>query len=272
MSGISAYGGYDPSQMRTSNQGQTKSSGASKSSGGNFDAVYEDPSSQDVSVDQFLNLMITQLQNQDFMNPMDDTQYVTQLAQFATMQHMQELSYHSESTYATGLIGKEVTVAQLKIGGEVEKVTGKIDKVMLLDKEFKFFVEGKAYSMNQIMEIHSSKGPGESTIPDTESFTPVASEKTENSIRIDWPAFSTDTEKLKDAEYSLYYSKDSDFNTVGEVKKGTLVGEAERKELFSETITGLEEDTTYYVNVVVKHADGTETVYGKATTSTLKKK
>ena len=38
-----------------------------------------------VKVEDFLNLMVAQLQNQDFMNPVDDTQYVTQLAQFAPL-------------------------------------------------------------------------------------------------------------------------------------------------------------------------------------------
>ena len=34
----------------------------------------------------FLTLLVAQLKNQDFMNPVDDTQYVTQLAQISTMQ------------------------------------------------------------------------------------------------------------------------------------------------------------------------------------------
>ena len=31
-----------------------------------------------MSVDDFLSLMVAQMTNQDFMNPMDDTQFVTQ--------------------------------------------------------------------------------------------------------------------------------------------------------------------------------------------------
>jgi len=46
-----------------------------------------------VKVEDFLNLMVAQLQNQDFMNPVDDTQYVTQLAQFATMQPENQLRH-----------------------------------------------------------------------------------------------------------------------------------------------------------------------------------
>ena len=40
--------------------------------------------------------MLNQLSNQDFMNPVDDTQYMSQLAQIASMQAMQEMA-HRES-------------------------------------------------------------------------------------------------------------------------------------------------------------------------------
>ena len=53
-------------------------------------------SDRQVSIDDFLVLMVEQLKNQDFMNPVDDTQYVTQLAQFTTMQQMQELAYNAK--------------------------------------------------------------------------------------------------------------------------------------------------------------------------------
>ena len=44
-----------------------------------WDAVFEEQKTG-VTADDFLSLMVAQLTNQDFMNPVDDTQYVTQLA------------------------------------------------------------------------------------------------------------------------------------------------------------------------------------------------
>ena len=55
-------------------------------SGKVYNAVFSDDDSSDLSVNDFFNMMITQLTNQDFMNPVDDTQYLAQMAQFATMQ------------------------------------------------------------------------------------------------------------------------------------------------------------------------------------------
>jgi len=41
-----------------------------------------------VTEQQFLQLLVAQLQNQDPLNPMDGTQFVTQLAQFSELEQM----------------------------------------------------------------------------------------------------------------------------------------------------------------------------------------
>lgn len=108
-----------------------------------------------VSVDDFLNLMVAQLRNQDFMNPVDDTQYVTQLAQFATMQQMQELASYMKTNHMLGLVGQEVTAAKFKVNGELQKERGKIDKVSLANNEFGIYVNGVKFELSQIMEYHN---------------------------------------------------------------------------------------------------------------------
>ena len=161
------------------------------SSGKYIDAVYDDASGLGVSVDDFLQLMISQLQNQDFMNPMEDTEYVTQLAQFASMQQMQELAYYSKANYVMSLVGKEVTAAKLSIGGNVEKVTGVVEKINLANNEYLVYIKDKSYNLNQIMQVHQTSEqpvipaqpampaqpemPVESEIPE-ESETPVEAE------------------------------------------------------------------------------------------------
>ncbi len=75
-------------------------------------------------MDDFLTLMVAQLKNQDFMNPVDDTQYVTQLAQISTMQQMEEMAYNAKSTYVTSLVGKTVTAAKFTVAGDLKKTDG----------------------------------------------------------------------------------------------------------------------------------------------------
>lgn len=42
--------------------------------------------------DAFLKLLVTQLQYQDPLNPMNDTEYIAQLAQFSSLEQMQNLN------------------------------------------------------------------------------------------------------------------------------------------------------------------------------------
>lgn len=121
-----------------------------------INAVYSDKSNG-VSVDDFLNLMVAQLKNQDFMNPVDDTQYVTQLAQFASMQQMQELAAYMKSNHLLSLVGKEVTAAKFTVSGLLQQETGKVEKISLSNNEYAVYVNGVKFELSQIMEYHQAK-------------------------------------------------------------------------------------------------------------------
>lgn len=88
-----------------------------------IDAVFGDEDDKKVSMDDFLTLMVAQLKNQDFMNPVDDTQYVTQLAQISTMQQMEEMAYNAKSSYVASLVGKNVSAAKFTVSGELKRQT-----------------------------------------------------------------------------------------------------------------------------------------------------
>ncbi len=84
-----------------------------------------------VSENQFLNLLVTQLQNQDPTQPMDDSQFVSELAQFSSLQETTNLNttmsgFTSTSSLQTAasMIGASVTTSATDssgnaIGGEV---------------------------------------------------------------------------------------------------------------------------------------------------------
>lgn len=129
-----------------------------KPTGNSIDAVFADPSDQDVSVDDFLNLMVAQLRNQDFMNPVDDTQYMAQLAQFTTLQQMQEMAYNSKTALFTSLIGKNVVAAKINVNGDLKKTEGPVNKVSFVDNEFLLYIGDEAFSMDQIMQVVEKTG------------------------------------------------------------------------------------------------------------------
>lgn len=236
---------------------------------GNYEVKtpYGNKEDNQVSVDSFLQLMIAQLKNQDFMNPTDDTQYVTQLAQFATMQQMQELAYYSKTNYVMSLVGKDVTVASLSLGGSVNKVSGPVEKVVLSNNDFLIYVKGKGYTMNQIMTVDS---PGSIANGDADNATKISvmlMNRTSTSASLRWDPPSQDPEVNEKYTYKVYYSENKEFDTVAQVKNGTLVGNTDASSTIMD-INSLEPGKTYFANVVVTAPDGTERVYQKLTFTT----
>ena len=103
-----------------------------------------------ISVEGFLELMVAQLKNQDFNNPVDDTQYMAQMAQFASLQAMQDMSGFTQSTYAIALVGKQVSAQ--KDGTLIEKVVTGIQRD---NKTFMIQIGNQIVSIEQITGVHS---------------------------------------------------------------------------------------------------------------------
>ena len=90
--------------------------------------------------DAFLKLLTTQLQNQDPLNPMDDTQSVAQLAQFSSVQATTELK-DAFSTFqsnfsvmqSAGLLGKTVSAQSTDANGNVSSVTGLVKTISVIN-------------------------------------------------------------------------------------------------------------------------------------------
>lgn len=243
--------------------------GSTQVGGLTVNTPYEDASKKGVKVEDFLQLMIAQLTNQDFMNPADDTQYVTQLAQFATMQSMQELSHYSQTNYTMSLIGKNVTVASYGVGGSVNKETGVVQKVNLSGDEFKITVNGKEYKLSQIMSLNDDAGSVTSKDIDAASkMSPIINSVTKDSIKFSWQAPISDPEQAKTLTYDVYYTDNGqlDMSTVQGAKKA-IRAESNMKGN-SATINGLTPGKTYFITVVVRNKNGDEAVYQTATRTT----
>jgi flagellar basal-body rod modification protein FlgD len=81
----------------------------------------------------YLNLLITQLQNQDPLNPMDNSQMTSQMAQLSELQQMQDMSTSfsqvlasTQLQYATSLIGKDVSYTP---SGQTTAISGQVQGV-----------------------------------------------------------------------------------------------------------------------------------------------
>ncbi len=88
-----------------------------------------------LGADAFLKLLTTELQNQDPTKPMDDTQSVSQLAQFSALQAQTTLSDQFSSfqsnfgvMQSASLVGRSVTVNTTN-GNSASTLTGKVTSI-----------------------------------------------------------------------------------------------------------------------------------------------
>lgn len=91
-------------------------------------------SPDELGQDDFMTLMVAQLENQDPTKPMDNMQFLSQIAQFGTVSGIQELQegfsslssalYSNQALEAAGLVGRQVVtnsnMGVLNAGGTLE--------------------------------------------------------------------------------------------------------------------------------------------------------
>ena len=96
------------------------------------------------------------MRNQDPLNPSDGTAMVAQLAQFSTLEQMQNLNDKLDAMInlqllgeLSGLIGKEVSY--LDGGGEVQK--GRVESIMWRSSFGALKINDDAVLLGQLLEI-----------------------------------------------------------------------------------------------------------------------
>lgn len=107
--------------------------------------------------EEFLRLLITQLRFQDPLKPMEDKDFIAQLAQFSSLEQMQNVAKSSDRAYSLSLLGKRVIAitdeGEPVIGKAVSSKTGADGHPVILlqtGTEAEDFIE---VSLDQIQEV-----------------------------------------------------------------------------------------------------------------------
>lgn len=169
-SGSSSYRDYlDEYKYSAGQTGNTTSTSSTNKTGQTINAVFTDEADNSISIDDFLKIMVTQLTNQDFMNPVDDAQFVTQLAQFSTLQQMSDMTGNMKNNYMLSLVGQTVTCAKFSVSGSLIKETGKVERIVLANDEYALYVNGEKFTLSQIMELGEKSNASNTPAGDDES-------------------------------------------------------------------------------------------------------
>ena len=90
----------------------------------------------DLDRNAFLNLLVTQLRHQDPLNPMDDRDFIAQMATFSSLEQMQNLNATFDRNHAFGMMGSHVVgITRDPITGVAREVYGIVDTVRMIAGE-----------------------------------------------------------------------------------------------------------------------------------------
>jgi flagellar basal-body rod modification protein FlgD len=103
----------------------------------------------------FLNLLITQLKNQNPLDPLKDTDFIAQLANFSNLQQMTSVNTNVSSLLqqqnianATTMIGKQVTTSDGK--------SGIVSQVSMAGGQVSIYVGTNKYLMSDITAVSNA--------------------------------------------------------------------------------------------------------------------
>jgi len=138
-----------------------------------YGITYAKEDNGSLSVKDFFSLMITQLTNQNFMNPTSDSEYMAQLTQYSSLQAMQEMTKYTQQNYAMSMIGKEVAASKYSNGNQINE-TGPVQQLLIKDGEYEVQVNGKTFNLSQIQAVGESlSSSGGSTGTDNSQIKPT---------------------------------------------------------------------------------------------------
>ena len=120
---------------------------------------------EDLDINQFLQLMISELTNQDPLNPMDNTQLVQQLGHIreiaATNQLTETLSTVATGqslTTASGLLGKRIealTDDDQNVTGVVDRVSISVDPENNDQRSYRVHIGDQSINLNNVRSVKS---------------------------------------------------------------------------------------------------------------------
>ena len=104
---------------------------------------------QTLNQKDFLKLLVSQMQNQNPLNPQSDTQMAAQMAQFTSLTQASAMSGSLAMIQANSLIGSTVT---LQVDPKTT-ATGTVQGVVMQNGTPEILVNGATYTLNQVTSV-----------------------------------------------------------------------------------------------------------------------
>ncbi|WP_341282479.1 flagellar hook capping FlgD N-terminal domain-containing protein [Paenibacillus sp. FSL H8-0537] len=127
-----------------------------------------------LSKDAFLELLVTQLKNQDPLSPQSNTEFIAQMAQFTSVEQLMNMNkqltqLNSDIGSASTMIGKSVTWQELDDKGSTVMYTDVVKSIVATDGVlYAKFEDNTMIKVSDIVTI-SDQTPAETKEPETDA-------------------------------------------------------------------------------------------------------
>ena len=115
------------------------------------DTTKGDEATSYMDFDSYLKVLATQMSNQDFNDPMSDTDMLQQMSSYSMLEGIKNMTSQANISYATNLVGKAVTVND---GHDYD--TGIVESVVVSDGTPYLVVNGSKYEVSTVSNVTSS--------------------------------------------------------------------------------------------------------------------
>ena len=111
---------------------------------------------QTLTQQDFLKLIVAQMSSQDPMKPVDDTQFVAQMAQFSTLQattsmqqSLAQMNSQQQFLQANALIGRDVALQD----SQGALINGTVSSVLMTSGTPQIVINGQAYDLSTLLTV-----------------------------------------------------------------------------------------------------------------------
>ena len=124
-------------------------------------SLSDNSAKNELGPDAFLKLLITELRFQDPLNPMNDREFMTQLAQLSSLEATQNLQLSSQALglmQSAAFVGKKVEI----IDPDGQIIVGVVDEVQFENSAPVLVVEGQRVGLENVLRVinNSPAEPG----------------------------------------------------------------------------------------------------------------
>ncbi|MEY8745009.1 flagellar hook capping FlgD N-terminal domain-containing protein [Paenibacillus tundrae] len=163
---------------------------------------------KELGKDQFLKILITQLQNQDPMQPMEDKEFIAQMAQFSSVEQLVNISSQLKTLNqslgaVSGMIGREISWLSSNKADNGTLRQGIVDSIVVRDGVQYAKVGNDEIKLDEIIQVTNPKEPEsidlnqpEQNEPQVQNTTDIVSDTNESPVNPEAIEPTDDSENL----------------------------------------------------------------------------